>query len=978
MSKAIQGAAMLAGAIATGAVAFALASNGVGFAALPILEDVMASLALGGVAMEAGALAGALMNNRGTDITIRQPAANRQIVYGVQRVGGVLVYPSTTGSHNDQYNKVVVLSTETLWAIEAIYLDGRRVYFNTSSAGNSTRNGINFGGSADGNNYTGPDGQQYNFGGLVYVEARYGDQLPGDVIGGLTANDPSWAPNGTGGSPYVGGCAYLYVKVEYSTNVFPTDPEIRVTVHGKAVFDPRSGTIVFSANSALVIADFVSDPVYGLGIPVNQEQLIAAANVCDESVVLAAGGFESRYTCHHHFDTATAPSDVLEEMLTSCAGETTMIGGEMYIWPAYWQGPSASFDDAMLTSAMAWEPTCSFREVCNLVTGTYTAPNYPYNIAGNLYDSNGFHDGLIQNNFQFGFQPTNFPQYAVDQLHGYAANEYLNIDSGVSAAWTSGATFAEGDVVSYTRVIAGLPYSSVWKSLSGGNVGNVPAPGSEFWVDAAVPLPMEISLKTVLSISQAQRIAKINLLRSRSWGTGTLEMFLGAFALQEKDVMFFTFPLHGWFDKLLEIRHCTWRTIVDDNPAPGELPKPPERRLVFEVKETSGSIYDWDPTEEQNIYATPIQPPQQSRVPGPPRNMTLTSDAATALVQPDGTIVPRIEVQWDTPLDGFVTQIQMQYQIAGASVWTDAAPVDVALNLGFIGPIIAGQIYNVRIRSVRASGAFSVWVEIDGFTSGFMVSSTGLGGYGPGTLVGQAYTDGTAGILCMPFTALIGNRLIAMFPSGAALVNGLTQQQLWYVYWIDPTVVGGDVTPIATQNISDFMNKIGYFLIGGVVTPFADSSGGGGGGGGVTRYYPASNVDMGSRSTLAPLAAYDKNLSTAASIGANVRGTTFVNGLFRVIFSTQTFGASVTLNVRASVDYYGTSPSVATITAYVNGTPSVMLTTAGSVAEDSYLLIIAAGTVDVYVEFSTIVNSASGGPNQEGIDINAVEVFIAG
>jgi hypothetical protein len=27
---------------------------------------------------------------------------------------------------------------------------------------------------------------------LVYCEARYGDQLPGDLITGLTANDPTW------------------------------------------------------------------------------------------------------------------------------------------------------------------------------------------------------------------------------------------------------------------------------------------------------------------------------------------------------------------------------------------------------------------------------------------------------------------------------------------------------------------------------------------------------------------------------------------------------------------------------------------------------------------------------------------------------------------------------------------------------------------------------------------------------------------
>ena len=51
-------------------------------------------------------------------------------------------------------------------------------------------------------------------------------------------------------------------------------------------------------------------------------------------------------------------------------------------------------------------------------------------VAGNLYDSNGFYNGMIQNNFPFAFQQTNFPEYAADVLHGYASDEYLTEDGG--------------------------------------------------------------------------------------------------------------------------------------------------------------------------------------------------------------------------------------------------------------------------------------------------------------------------------------------------------------------------------------------------------------------------------------------------------------------------------------------------------------------------------------------------------------------
>lgn len=201
----------------------------------------MLSLVIGGVTAEAGAIATALTSNRGTGITIRQSAAYRPIIYGTRMVGGSMIYASTTGSHHDQYNLIIVLAGHECNAIQSLYLDGRKVFWNASSSGNVTRKGVNFGGSANGNTYVGPDGSHYNFGSLVYCEARFGDQVSGDVIAAMTANDPTWAA-GPNGSSWVGGCCYVYLKVEYDVNMFPTFPEIRFVVDGKnTIYDPRTG-----------------------------------------------------------------------------------------------------------------------------------------------------------------------------------------------------------------------------------------------------------------------------------------------------------------------------------------------------------------------------------------------------------------------------------------------------------------------------------------------------------------------------------------------------------------------------------------------------------------------------------------------------------------------------------------------------------------------------------------------------------------
>jgi hypothetical protein len=959
MSKAIEGAAMIAGAVAVGVAEFALASTGVGIAALPFLTGAMMALAAGGVAMEAGAIASALTTNRGMNITTRQPAAPRQIIYGQQRVGGVYIYESTTGSGPSQFNYVIALAGHACSDIQALYLDGRKVWFNGSGAGWTVQNGVGFGGAANGNTYTGPDGTQYNFGNLVFANAYYGDQTAADLDVNLQANDSTWGPSSSG-TPYLGGCTWMYLKCEYYTSIFPNAPEVRVTVDGKPVYDPRTGVTAFSANSALVIADWLQDTVYGMGMAVNEEQLIAAANMCDEQVALAAGGYESMYQCHYHFDTSTAPSDALATMLKSCGGRISVIGGEVYIWPAYWQGPSASFDESMLTAPLQWDPTAAYKDNCNFVTGTYTAPNYPYNVAGNLFDSNGFDpEGNLQNNFQFGFQPTSFPPYAQDPLHGYAANQWLDEDSNVSGPWSATTAYAAGTVVAYVTDIAvgtsTIPYYSVYKSLAGSNPNNVPSPTSTVWQLAGINLPLEVSYNMVLSIAQAQRLAKIDLLRRRFWGRGQLEMGLPALSMQEIDVMYFTFPLHGWSEKILEITGCTVKVSGGDG-SPGAPGKPSEIRVQFDVAETDPSIYEWSATEELTIYDVPGVMQSPSRLPVAPTGLTVISSSATALVAADGIVTPRLEVTWDTPLDSFATGIQIQYQQGGSGTWQDGGTPSVEVNQAFIGPIVAGQEYSVQIRTVRASGATSAWEGPVTITGGLVLSIVSQAGVGIGSLSAAALSSTTAAIICSGFQTYIGQILIILFPAGAVtlLVDGtiggaggdLALQTRYYVYYSDPNFLGGNVTPIATTTMADFIGKPGYFLIDSIVTPAYSS------GSGSARIAPTTFSDTGSYTTIAAYQAFDGNLATSATVSgmATDNGTTsgyaygdctFLG--FPATSSTSDRTLSVILSASMNIARGGANGTIS-LTVSISGTVTTLATLTANTASATYTADIPAGT----------------------------------
>lgn len=682
MSKAIVGAAELGGAVAIGGLEFLMASSGVGAAAFPLLNKAMFALAASGIATEAGAIGDALTQNRGMGITTRQPAAYRQIIYSEQRVPGIIIYQNTTGGSHDQYNFVIVLATHPCEAIVNLYLDGRQVYWADQGTNGSRANGDGtyFGGNADSNDHIGPNGLHYNFGGLVYCEMRRGEQVSGDVITGLTANDPAWAANSEG-NPWVGGCTYVYLKIEYDQGQFPQLPEIKFTVKGKNnIYDPRTGATGYSTNAALITADAITDSAWGLNDnTVNQTQLIAAANICDQQVALAAGGTETQYSCHYHYDTSVSPGDVLVTLLKSCAGRLARIGGEWYIFPGAWIAPSFTIDESMIVGPVDWTPFRSLPELCNRVNGTYIAANYPYNVTGDLYDSNGYYNGETQNNFPFAFQPSNFPQYASDELHGYG--------TGVDVYLTE---------------------------------------------DGGVELPFELGLPCVLSVAQAQRLAKIHLLRNRQQGTLTLRLNIAAMRIQPCDVVQFTYAPEGFVSKYFEV--TDWKLMQGQDRNHDPFPY-----VELTLQETDPSVYNWATREELSVYDVPVITGGIPYTVATPTNLALEDDATTILTLTDGTAVPRLLVTWTPPLDTYVNnggKIEAQYQFATVvgkpapiilsptlqsdgtylSGWVDAGAVSGDATSMFIPGISEAQYQTVtvRIRAVRSSGAASSWVSVSG------------------------------------------------------------------------------------------------------------------------------------------------------------------------------------------------------------------------------------------------------------------------
>ena len=876
MSKAIaEGAAEIG--VAGGLLLLNVLVPGVGAVITASETTALWGMLAGGIATEAAGIAAAIGSQAGIGVTTRQAAGARQIVRGEQRIGGTTVYCSTTGSTKRQYNMVIVLASHPLEAIVNLYLDGRQVFWNTSSSYNQTINGVNFGGDSDGNNHTGPNGQQYNFRNEVFCAAFLGNQnanptvVSGSWVGpsvwndggaaypgfcsALQANDGTWSPqvvpgpgtasgslgwngsgdgeidsislddpganypngpvevtitdlggmgsganataNAVGGSiapsslaitsaglnysnpqvafappsattmtPYLAGCSYVYLKIEADSGNFPAFPEIRFTVKGKNdIYDPRTGERGYSSNWALNIADAITDPTWGLGDnSVNQDQLIAAANVCDEQVACAAGA-ESRYSLHWHYNSSISPGDAIAHMMDAAEGRLSRIGGEWYIWPAYWQGPSFTFDANALVDAIQWTPKRPMADLCNRVTGTYIAPNFPYNVVGNLYDSNGYWNGETQNNFSYAFQPTNYPMYACDARHGYG--------TGVDVYLTQ---------------------------------------------DGGIYLPIERTQDCVLSISQAQRLAKIYMLRNRQQGSGTFPMSLAAWQAQPVDVIDFNMPALGWTNKVLEIVSVKFRFArAEGDPAPACT-------LEVGVQETDPSVYEWDASEELTAYDVAVLTTLLSQyMVAAPTSLAAVSDLATALVQPNGQVMPRIELTWTEPADTYVQNggsIEIQMCAHSSGTWQDVAIVGGQTTQVFLSGVISGLTYDVRVRSIRSSGAIGDWVELDGIGVGAALSAAGLSLVAPtGTLSAYATSSAGVSIQVNPFVASFNSFTANCLSAGPYTIPNLLPGDEYWVYYIDPTFAGGAITPVATQNVNDFLLRPGYYLIGSLITP---------------------------------------------------------------------------------------------------------------------------------------------------------------
>jgi hypothetical protein len=201
----------------------------------------------------------------------------------------------------------------------------------------------------------------------------------------------------------------------------------------------------------------------------------------------------------------------------------------------------------------------------------------------------------------------------------------------------------------------------------------------------------DVVLPFTTSPSCAQRLAVLELRRAREEITFTARFRLEAMQVRAGDTVMISNAKLGWSSKVFEVME--WHFASDGNP--------PQIYVDMTLRETASSVYSWTVTDEIAVEDSP-----NTTLPNPftlsaPTNLTLTADGTTQQIQADGTALPRIQVSWTAPTEGFIQSggtVGIEYKESTSTSYLTWGTVPGDQTTDFISSDVKiGLTYNVRI-----------------------------------------------------------------------------------------------------------------------------------------------------------------------------------------------------------------------------------------------------------------------------------------
>lgn len=208
----------------------------------------------------------------------------------------------------------------------------------------------------------------------------------------------------------------------------------------------------------------------------------------------------------------------------------------------------------------------------------------------------------------------------------------------------------------------------------------------EIWKDMALPLTR--------TAARSQRIAKIDLLKTRQPITAAMPGKLTLWTAAAGDTIGWTSARYGWTAKAFEVGRCRFAVYSNGgNPTLG---------IDLELRETAAAVYSHLTSEESSVDPAPNTDFPSALAALPPSNLTATERLYEA--RPGVRAAAKVVLAWQASPDAFVISgggYLAEYRLAGSGDWV---PLHQTAALTIDIPDIEPGIYDFRVSAVNWAG----------------------------------------------------------------------------------------------------------------------------------------------------------------------------------------------------------------------------------------------------------------------------------
>lgn len=622
--------------------------------------------------------------------SFREPITSRKLIYGEMRVGGPYVRMYDT-SDNKYFHLVIALAGHEVEEISEIWLEDYPITPDMLDGSGNVTSG--------------------KYSGYVRIKKHLGDQTTADTD--LVAETDAT-------STCIGyNTAYIYVRLKWNEDVFVSVPNITAWVKGKKITDPRDDVERWTPNIALMAHDYLQDVKYGYGAGVDELDDVftsAAANICDEMVSTTNKSFTPT-----EVDTTNNLISLDDDKLYLMLGDKVLLGGT----PPTGLSTSTDYYAVPYQRIKSEDNDCRFALATSLenaiagtvidITGTSTSftiykTEEPRYFGGGVIDTTT----ILKTNLE-------------DILSGmagrciYSSGSFKLLAGAYNAPTVSfNESHLAGSMTVDTRLSRKDRFNTIIGTyispINGGETSSYPSITNSTYktADNDEEIIRDLPLLFTQRPHTAQRIAKIELERSRQEIVFQSSFMLHAMQVRAGDTVMLSIEHYGWENKIFEVTE--WQLSLTD----GKEVKPV---VKMTLRETDSSVFDWNNGEE-----TAVDPAPNTNLPNAFNVSVVTGfslDSVAAYTQ-GGDIIFNILASWESHDNQFVASgghYEIEYKETTESVYKSAAKVDGTVTETYLNVLQPDVLYDIRIYAFNNLGKRSQPTLIEGFLVGTTVTT---------------------------------------------------------------------------------------------------------------------------------------------------------------------------------------------------------------------------------------------------------------